>query len=81
MENSGGYQRLFEEGNYGTMLRCHTVVSRQLDLDEHPGSTDLSRTIRSEASKVIGSVEQGDGDAQPMMVNSEASMGSATVMK
>ena len=37
-------------------------------LVEHPGSADLSRTMRSEVSKVIGSVEQGDGDAQPMMV-------------
>ena len=36
-------------------------------LVEHPGSADLSRTKRSEASKVIGSVEQGDGDAQPIM--------------
>ena len=28
---------------------------------EHPGSADLSRTMRSEASEVIGSVEQGMG--------------------
>ena len=39
---------------------------------EHPGSADLSRTMRSEVSEVIGIVEQGDGDAQPMLVNSEA---------
>ena len=31
---------------------------------EHPGSTDLSRTMQSKASEAIGSVEQGDGDAQ-----------------
>ena len=37
-------------------------------LVEHPGSKDLARTMRSEASEVIGSVEQGDGDAQPAMV-------------
>ena len=37
-------------------------------LVEHPGSTDLSRTMRSDASEVRGSVEQGDGDAQPAMV-------------
>ena len=42
---------------------------------EHPDSADLSRTKQSEASKVIGSVEQGDGDAQPMLVNSEAPVG------
>ena len=35
---------------------------------EHPGSADLSRTMRSEASEVIGSVEQGNGDAQPTLV-------------
>ena len=44
-------------------------------LVEHPGSADLSRMKRSEVSKVIGSVEQGDGDAQPMLVNSEAMVG------
>ena len=44
-------------------------------LVEHPDSRDLSRTMRSEASKVVGSVEQGDGDAQPMLVNSEALVG------
>ena len=27
--NSGGCRRLFEGGNYGTMLRHHTTVSRQ----------------------------------------------------
>ena len=35
---------------------------------EHPGSADLSRMMRSEASEVIESVEQGDGNAQPTMV-------------
>ena len=35
---------------------------------ENPGSADLSRMMRSGASKVIGSVEQGDGDAQSTMV-------------
>ena len=44
-------------------------------LVEHPGSADLSRMKRSKVSKVIGSVEQGDGDAQPMLVNSEALVG------
>ena len=29
LENSGGYQRLFDGGNYGTMLWYHTTVSRQ----------------------------------------------------
>ena len=41
-------------------------------LVEHTGSADLSRTKRSKASKVIGSVEQGDGGAQPMLGTSEA---------
>ena len=44
-------------------------------LVEHPGSADLSGTKQSEASKVIGSVEKGDGDAQPVLVNSEAPVG------
>ena len=35
---------------------------------EHPSSADLSRMMRSEVSEVIGSVEQGDGNAQPTMV-------------
>ena len=35
---------------------------------EHPSSADLSRTMQSEASEVIGSVKQEDGDAQPMLV-------------
>ena len=29
LRNLGGYQRLFDGGNYGTMLRHHTTVSRQ----------------------------------------------------
>ena len=44
-------------------------------LVEHPCSTDLSRTKQSKVSKVIGSVEQGDWDAQPMLANSEALVG------
>ena len=44
-------------------------------LVEHHSSADLSRTKQSEVRKVIGSVEQGDGDAQPMLVNSEAPVG------
>ena len=32
---------------------------------EHPGSTDLSRTMRRKANKVIGSVEQGMGIRNP----------------
>ena len=32
---------------------------------EHPGSADLSRAMRSEASEVIGSVEQGMGMLNP----------------
>ena len=35
---------------------------------EYSSSADLSRMMRSKASEVIGSVEQGDGDAQPKMV-------------
>ena len=44
-------------------------------LVERPDSADLSRTKRSEVSKAIGSVEQGNGDVQPMLVNSEALVG------
>ena len=46
---------------------------------EHPGSANLSRLMRSERSH--RKIEQGDGDAQPMMANSEALVGSATVTK
>ena len=31
--NSGGYQRLFDGGNYGKMLWHHTTVSRQWYLE------------------------------------------------
>ena len=44
-------------------------------LVERPGCADLSRTKRSLVSEVIGSVEEGDGDAHPMMVNSEVLVG------
>ena len=54
------------------MARCYGTIPRfqgngTWSSDEHPSSTDLFRTKRSEASKVIGSVKQGDGDAKPIM--------------
>ena len=39
---------------------------------EHPSSADLSRTKQSEVREAIGIVEQGDGDAQPMLVPMQA---------
>ena len=79
--NSVGSRRLFDGGNYGTMLRHHTTVSRQWYLERQlsipitAAQTFLERNEAKallEASKVIGSVEQGDGDgdgdAQPTMV-------------
>ena len=56
------------------MAQCYGIILRfqgngTWSSVEHPGSADLSRTMRSEASEVIGSVEQGDGDAQPMLVS------------
>ena len=63
LENSGGCRLLFEGDNYGT---CYGIILRfqgngTRGSVEHPGSADLSRTKRSEASKVIGSVKQGMG--------------------
>ena len=51
------------------MAQCHGITLRfqgngTRSSVEHPGGADLSRTKRS---KVIGSVEQGDGDAKPIM--------------
>ena len=40
---------------------------------EHPGSADLSRTMRSEVSKVIGSVEPGMGMQNPAGFNGHGS--------
>ena len=44
---------------YGIILRFQGNGSR--GSVEHPGSADLSRTMRSEASEVIGNVKQGMG--------------------
>ena len=51
---------------YGIILRVQGNGTRSSA--EHPGSADLSRMMRSEASEDIGSVEQEDGVAQPMLV-------------
>ena len=54
-------------GNSGViMAQCYGITLRfqgngTWGSVEHPGSTDLSRTMRSEASEVIGSVKQGMG--------------------
>ena len=48
---------------YGIILRFQGNGTR--GSVEHPGSADLSRTMQSEASKVIGSVEQGIGMLNP----------------
>ena len=44
---------------YGTILRFQGNGTR--GSIDHPGSADLSRMKRSEASEVIGSVKQGMG--------------------
>ena len=46
-----------------------TIPAAQTFLERSEAKTLL------EVSKVMGSVEQGDGDAQPMLVNSEAPVG------
>ena len=63
-------------GNYGTQLRHHTTDLRQW-LQARKLSLPAVQTFleQSEASKVIGSVEQGDGDAQQMLVISDTLMG------
>ena len=73
--NSGGCRLLFDGGNYGTMLQHQTTVSRQWYLERQlsiPAAQTFLEPSQAkallEASKVIGSVEQGDGDAQPTMV-------------
>ena len=48
---------------YGIILRFQGNGTR--GSVEHPSSADLSRTMQSEASKVIGSVEQGIGMLNP----------------
>ena len=55
------------------MAHCYGIILRfqgngTWSSVEHPSSTDLSRTMQSKESEVIGSVEQGDGDAQPTLV-------------
>ena len=55
------------------MAQCHGITlqfqsSSTWSSVEHPSSADLSRTKQNEAREVIGSVEQGDGDAQPTLV-------------
>ena len=55
------------------MAQCYGIILRfqgngSWSSVEHLGSTDLSRMMRSEVSKVIGSVEQGDGDALHTLV-------------
>ena len=59
---------------YGITLRFQGKGARSIPVAQ----TFLERSEAKaflEASKVIGSVEQGDGDAQPMLVNSEAPVG------
>ena len=56
---------------YGITLRFQGNATRSSV--EHPSCADLPKMKRSKANKIIGSVEQGDGDgdAKPIM----ASMG------
>ena len=42
---------------------------------EYLGSTELFRTKQSEASEVIGSVKQGDGDKKPSWLQSPSTVG------
>ena len=65
---------VFKWGDYGTQLRHHTTDLRQWHqvrkLSIPAAQIFLERSEAKallEASKVIGSVEQGDGDAQPML--------------
>ena len=73
----------FFRGNYGTTLRYRTMVSRQWYLERRLASWQCksfqNNAKRSERS--YRKTEQGDGNAQPMMVNSEALVGSATATK
>ena len=50
---------------YGITLRFQGNGTRSSV--EHPGSADFSRTKQRKASEVIGSVEEGNGDAKPIM--------------
>ena len=58
---------------YGIIIRFQGNGTR--GSIEHPGSADLSRMKRSEVSEVIGSVEQGDGDAKPSWLQSLFTVG------
>ena len=72
MENSGGYQRLFEGGNYGTILQYHTTVSRQWDL-ERQLSIPTAQTFLEQCEGKRA--KSNDGDAQPMLGTSEVTAG------
>ena len=66
------------------MAQCYGIILRfqgkgTWSSVEHPGSADLSRTMRSEASEIIGSVEQGDGDAKSRWCQSKSLMGKREV--
>ena len=69
------------------MAQCYDITLRfqgngTMGSAEHPGSADFSRTKGSEASKVIGSVEQGMGMRNPAGSNGRGSWwASAVVLK
>ena len=73
--NSGGCRRflmgVIMAQCYGIILRFQGNGTR--GSVEHPGSADLSRTKRSEASEVTGSVEQGMGMRNPAGSNGRGS--------
>ena len=65
--NSGGYQRLLM---VVIMAQCYGITPQFQGKGtwrsvQHPGSADLSRTKRSEAREVTGSVELRDGMLNP----------------
>ena len=67
LENSGGCQ-WFLKGVI--MAQCYSIIllfqgNGTRGSVEHPGSALLSRTMRSEATEVIGSVKQGMGMLNP----------------
>ena len=77
--NSGGCRR-FLKGVI--MAQCYSIILRfqgngTRGSVEHPGSADLSRKMRSDASEVIGSVEQRMGMRNPAGTNGRGFDGQA----
>ena len=56
---------LMETMGWEIWMDASGFLKRVIMAAEHPGSTDLSRMMCSEASEVIGSVKQGMGMQNP----------------